>query len=502
MTTRMTASRTRWTNNKKKKEQDLERPLDRNEENDKTDLDLLEELTPSTCLSRAFRLEAMTQILLQHDVQLQHQQTTITTPSANIHGPPQQQVQILASTIHNNDNSDTNSSNNNNDVIKQRPRQNWNNEKSRTTGSTTEYTAWQWLLDMDSVMTMNEQCTNPVRVLQRYALASVYLETHGHTWNVQGKWLQSEYHECEWYRIQCGNKTSTNNNDDSNNHDNEEQLVVTELDLSRNRLFGTIPTVIGLLTNLQVLSLWRNALSGTIPWTSVVSRLTQLKTLDVEENRLTGPIVVSTVPASLEEFRVGFNLLTGQLVDIMSTVGQEVANSNSHGNHLRQLWMEENLLTGPLPQELSLPVLEELALEGNYLEGPLPLTLFSSSSFSALHTVRISDNQLSGRLPLWGGNNSDSLRVLRLAGNRFTGTIPSIGPGQWPQLTELRLERNLLSGSMPASLCGLVPSPDIHTATTSSTSSSLLVLLTADCDGENGDQDEPLVFCECCTTCF
>jgi Leucine-rich repeat (LRR) protein len=67
---------------------------------------------------------------------------------------------------------------------------------------------------------------------------------------------------------------------------------VAELGLSNNRLSGTIPTSIGMLTNLNVLNLAENHLNGTIP--TEIGLLTEVQVLGLFSNQLTG-----TVPSSL-----------------------------------------------------------------------------------------------------------------------------------------------------------------------------------------------------------
>jgi Leucine-rich repeat (LRR) protein len=230
------------------------------------------------------------------------------------------------------------------------------------------------------------------------------------------------------------------------------------LPVARNGLVGTIPTEMSLLSSLKVLSLWRNALSGTLPNLA----LKELQTLDVEENVLTGFAVsnmTTTGLPKLEEYRVSFNLMTLLLqpppVDVLRIPLPTT---------LRQLWMSGNGLTGSLEALVAVTpsAVEELLLDNNALTGTLPHFL----------------------------TNLDALQRLELQHNRLEGSIPSIGPGQWSMLEEIRLENNLLQGSVPASICGLRREETEEEVIFS----FMLETLTADCGSE--------VFCDCCTECF
>ena len=62
---------------------------------------------------------------------------------------------------------------------------------------------------------------------------------------------------------------------------------MTELPLQDNHLTGSIPDL-GRLTNLTLLRMWNNELTGEIP--ASLSNLTKLRYLELWDNQLTGPI--------------------------------------------------------------------------------------------------------------------------------------------------------------------------------------------------------------------
>ena len=68
-----------------------------------------------------------------------------------------------------------------------------------------------------------------------------------------------------------------------------EDSLVTGLDLSDNRLVGTLPSAVGEFTELQRLDVSRNSLAGGLP--QELQELQDLETLDLSRNRFSGPVV-------------------------------------------------------------------------------------------------------------------------------------------------------------------------------------------------------------------
>src|SRR4051794_40203440 len=81
-------------------------------------------------------------------------------------------------------------------------------------------------------------------------LMGIYNSTNGASWRRSDNWGNATVSVCKWYGVRC---------------DDPSVKIVTELDLRRNRLSGTIPDSIGKLSNLRNLVLNNNTLSGTIP---------------------------------------------------------------------------------------------------------------------------------------------------------------------------------------------------------------------------------------------
>ncbi|XP_048446045.1 probable leucine-rich repeat receptor-like protein kinase At1g35710 [Pyrus x bretschneideri] len=112
------------------------------------------------------------------------------------------------------------------------------------------------------------------------------------------------------------------------------------LDLSNNWLSGSIPTSLGLLTNLSTLYLHSNNLSGIIP--KEIGNLKSLVDLGLSESQLNG-----SIPTSL-----------GQLTNLST------------------LYLHSNNLSGTIPKEIgNLKSLVDLGLSENQLNGSIPTSL-------------------------------------------------------------------------------------------------------------------------------
>nr|XP_034920424.1 MDIS1-interacting receptor like kinase 2-like [Populus alba] len=184
---------------------------------------------------------------------------------------------------------------------------------------------------------------------------------------------------------------------------------ITYLDLCDNHFTGNIPLEIGLLKSLNFFNLWKNKLSGSIP--SSIGNMTKLIDLRLNENNLTG-----LIPTSIGNLK-----------------------------HLLVLYLWGNKLIGLIPPEIGLlQSLSFLDLSSNDLTGSI---LFSIGNLRNLSILFLWDNKLSGSIPSSIGN-MNKLIDLRLRENKLSGFIPS-SIGNMTMLTRLDLSMNNLSGSVP-----------------------------------------------------
>ncbi|KAI2499223.1 hypothetical protein MHU86_15264 [Fragilaria crotonensis] len=132
----------------------------------------------------------------------------------------------------------------------------------------------------------------------------------------------------------------------------------------------TIPSEIGLLTQLTELVLSAFQLTGTIP--STLAKLTMLTQLTVSGSKLYGSIPSSLSRLSqLQQLDLSHNHLTGSIPSSLSRLTQ-----------LQYLDLNTNSLSGSIPSSLSnLTKLQSLNLAGNLLNGTIFPSLCSSVSF-------------------------------------------------------------------------------------------------------------------------
>jgi len=165
-------------------------------------------------------------------------------------------------------------------------------------------------LSLDGVDSVSED-----RIIQRYVSAlfcySVGLSDDSST-NAF-----SVLHECNWTGFECDWTTT--------------EPSIKKIDMSGSGLIGTIPTEIGLLSNLTKLDLQMNSLNGTIPDTLV--ELNDFRYLDLFGNMLSGSI--PTFPSTMYRVYLSQNQLTGSLPeDLFDTTSPRLKDYRAHSNNL------------------------------------------------------------------------------------------------------------------------------------------------------------------------
>ena len=131
--------------------------------------------------------------------------------------------------------------------------------------------AFDWLLNKDG-RALHPDAEN---LVQRYVLAVLYFSTAGQNWIVGSSHWMNALHECHWKRTSRGVTYGVTECD--------ENQRVTKLHLPDNNLRGKFPFEIGCLTQLRVLDLNLNYLTGTIPDSLVF--LDYLHTLHLNNNQ-------------------------------------------------------------------------------------------------------------------------------------------------------------------------------------------------------------------------
>nr|GEV21237.1 leucine-rich repeat protein [Tanacetum cinerariifolium] len=250
---------------------------------------------------------------------------------------------------------------------------------------------------------------------------------------------------------------------------------LTILVIENNRLTGGIPPFLGNITSMEMFSANRNPLGGSIPdtlglWKSLTAfacggcnlygsiphsifNLSLLVNLSLAESHLTGslPSEIGNQLPNLERLQLRTNELTGVLPPSLSNCSK-----------LRHLEMSENNFSGKLTIDFSkLREMNNILLNYNNFHGrgEADDMRFVNSLKNCTRLVYLDLNNCSliGVLPVSIGNLSDQLSFLSLQDNRLFGSLPSsIGPipnaiGNLSLLTQLYLDYNKLEGHIPSS---------------------------------------------------
>ncbi|KAL5226414.1 hypothetical protein ABZP36_014679 [Zizania latifolia] len=241
-----------------------------------------------------------------------------------------------------------------------------------------------------------------------------------------------------------------------------EYFHVTELQLFKMSLSGTLAPEVGLLSQLKTLDFMWNNLTGNIP--KELGNIPTLKLITLNGNQLSGPL-----PDEIGYLQ-NLNRLQIDQNEISGPIPKSFANLTS----IRHLHMNNNSLSGQIPSELSrLPSLLHLLVDSNNLSGPLPSELAETRS---LKILQADNNNFSGSSIPASYNNISTLLKLSLRNCSLQGGIPDLSrllefgylDLSWNQLTghipttklalnvtTIDLSHNFLNGTIPSSFSGL-----------------------------------------------
>ena len=260
-------------------------------------------------------------------------------------------------------------------------------------------------------------CDNPNYI----ALAALYDSLDGVNWINNAGWNSnsSDCDYCNWHGVVC-----------------DENGEVLELQLVNNNLAGALPSEIGLLSELEILSIQDNNISGSIP--IEFYNLNSLEFLTAHSNNITDTLSEHIGDLSnLYFIDLSHNSINGPLPQ------------NLYGMHaLQYFYVLNNNIQGPIdPQLMTMTNLYGLVLGGNPITGTIPGNIGNLSSLLYLY---LHSAQLSGEIPASLGDLTN-LRYLYLDNNNLSDTIPH-SLANLDLIIRARLNDNNLSGCFPNGL--------------------------------------------------
>jgi Leucine-rich repeat (LRR) protein len=291
-------------------------------------------------------------------------------------------------------------------------------------------------------------------------LLKVYDETRGLRWDQHTNWLQNT-DVCTWYGVTCYDETVS---------DQRRVGHIQKLDLSANRLLGTVPQEVFQLPYVEVIDVRDNpdvsisfegigdaqylkalAFSNTnVKSLDGIGAAKQLNTLHITSLGITGALPLELFDlTNLVGLYANYNKFSGSLP---SQIGQL--------RYLTELYLFDSELTGQIPSEIGLlSNIQVLTLAENAFGGTLPTEFNKCTQLTTLAVNRAFGQEkgpgISGGLPSFSGMTQ--MADLRLQNQMFSGPIPSDFLSSAPQqeVVKVELTNNQLTGSVPSGLADL-----------------------------------------------
>ena len=199
-------------------------------------------------------------------------------------------------------------------------------------------------------------------------LTALYNALDGGSWTTKTNWLTGSF--CSWHGVVC------------------DGTALSRLTLSSNGLWGTLPTEVGLLSELRYqLDLYDNTIRGHIP--TELAALTTLWSIDLQRNELSGslPTEVGGLARLSTMLHVHYNpSLSGTLPTELGLL-----------TGLRSIFVTGDRMSGTLPAIMLPSSLSGFGLDHNSFSGFLPSEI---GRFTGAGTLRLRANSISGTIPL------------------------------------------------------------------------------------------------------
>lgn len=207
---------------------------------------------------------------------------------------------------------------------------------------------------VSSFLTTSSTCIEQPPTDEVTSLVTLYNSTRGaqwrHQWPISANESISSYNPClaPWYGVTCGNTGPGSN------------CHVVELVLNSNLLQGPLLPSLANLTQLVVLRLFDNELTGIVP--PFFDSMKSLVVAELSANRFRGTL--STPGPQMRFYSASFNEFSGSIPEPLL-----------QNSLLMQLALSSNMLTGPVPDFSAMQSLVELLIDDN-LPFPAPWRTF------------------------------------------------------------------------------------------------------------------------------
>lgn len=254
-------------------------------------------------------------------------------------------------------------------------------------------------------------------------------------------WVDSD--PCKWQHLQC-----------------DKQGRVIRIQIGNQGLTGSLPTSLNKLTNLQILEVHWNQLTGPLP---SLSGLDSLQRILLNNNNFTSippdffkgmtslqavyldynPFSSWVIPDSLKDASA-LNTFSASSANISGTIPEFLSSSSFSG--LTTLHLSFNSLEGGLPSTFSGSQIQSLWLNGQRSNSKLNGSIAVIQNMTELSEIWLHGNLFTGPLPDFSGLTQ--LQNFSVRDNSLTGPVPN-SLLQLPSLVTVNLTNNLLQGPMP-----------------------------------------------------
>ena len=252
--------------------------------------------------------------------------------------------------------------------------------------------------------------------------------------------------------------------------------ALTSISLGANTITGTLSLSVGNLNQLTELALFDTHMTGSIP--STLSALQELATLDLHSSFFDGELSPLPFCTKLTSVRLDNNDFSGVIPSNFNILNRleflRLDNNHISGiipanllntPKLQYLNVSTNKLIGSIPQSLAQAVeLEVLDVSNNALNGTLGTMISGLTKLSVLYA---NNNKLTGNLyglvpssssldvtnGTLGTTHYQVLSQVDISNNQISGSIPVALFQMLPNLTALNLMKNCLTGSLSSSYC-------------------------------------------------